>query len=102
MTIRNVQVLPGKYPGEAFLLTVDFSPVLMPTDRITDSHVTVTVVDGVDPSPDAVCDGASTFSRLTVSQRVAAGQSGCVYRLAFTALTLQGETHMVVVDLPLI
>jgi hypothetical protein len=102
VTTRTPKRLNEKYAAESYLLTVDYSPALLGTDRLDAVDVSIECIEGDDSFSELVLPDESTFNRLTASQRVAAGQAGCTYRITFNAQTLYGETHLVVVDLPVI
>lgn len=96
---RSPKASIEKYQAEEFLVTADFSPALLPQDRIVSAEVTSAVVSGNPLNPLGVLAGDPGFTRLTATQKVVSGQPGTVYLISFIVTTFKGETHVFAFDL---
>lgn len=66
--------------------TVDFLSVLPNGVTIASASVAATVFSGNDPDPSAIVSGAVSISGTQVTQVIAAGVSGTIYQLVYTAV----------------
>lgn len=81
-----------KRASESEIFTVDFAPLLAPGETISSPSWTVTVVDGQDPSVNAMISGAASISGTTVSQLIRSGVPGQRYAPVCTVQTSLGQT----------
>lgn len=86
--------------GENELFTFDYSLVLQSGESITSATSNVIVMNGTDPSPNAILSGTPVVSGAQVSQRITGGISEVTYRLEVTAVTSTGNTYIAVGDIP--
>lgn len=85
-----------KDPRERFAVEFDFSAELA---AVAIADVTVELLSGDDPDPDALLDGAAQAVGQTVRQRVQGGVDRCKYLLTATASD-GTETYVLVAVLP--
>jgi hypothetical protein len=81
-----------KRATETEVFTVDFAPLLAVGETIASAVWTSTVVDGIDPTPNATISGVSTISGTNVSNKITAGIPGVRYAPICTAQTSMGQT----------
>lgn len=97
-----VQRFSPKDPVEVILVTFDYSDVLGITgETITSTAWSISVYDGVDPSPQTMLSGSGTFNNTSASNYIQGGVDGVTYLLSCVATTNSGETlklsaHMLV------
>jgi hypothetical protein len=92
--------LDTKDPAERKVITFDFANQLEPGVAIASTTLQVEVVQGTDPSPAALLEGAASLRPAEVLQRVAGGVSGAVYQLRCLATDASGLVHLVTTLLP--
>lgn len=87
--------------GESELFTFDYSLVLEPGEIITSASSNVIVMNGSDPTPNAILVGSPGIVGAKVSQRITGGVNETTYRLEMTANTSLGNIYIAVGDLPI-
>jgi hypothetical protein len=80
-----------KRATETEIFAVDFAPLLAVGETIQSAVWTSTVVDGIDPTPNATISGVATISGTKVSNKIAAGIPGVRYAPICTAQTSLGQ-----------
>ena len=93
-----MQLFPVKDPGESVVLSFDMSADLPTGVTLTGvPNVTVSVLEGTDPSPSSILNGGSSLdSSLTmVLQPVFGGVSGTLYEVKATCNTTQSTIVLV-------
>ncbi len=94
-TLQPIQQDP-QYNTESLVRGMDFSSRLdLTSDTLTGSPtVTVSVLQGTDPSPQSILVGSPSISTnsMQVLQRVSGGVPGTAYILSFKCGTAQGNT----------
>ena len=88
-----------KITNESELFSFDFSQVLQTNENIISATCVVILMNGIDPTPQAILSGSTVISTPKVSQRVIAGLNEVTYRLEMTAVTNQGNTYTAVGDI---
>jgi choline dehydrogenase-like flavoprotein len=88
-----------KDPNEAVTYGVDFTN-LLGSATISATTRYLTVYQGTDATSASVLSGASASSGAVVTQRLAYGVDGCVYRVVFQVLTSAGDTLLEATYLP--
>lgn len=81
--------------GEDDTFTVDFAPLLKPNETINSPVWANVVIEGSDPSPNSMIEGAASISGTTVSQMITAktaGVPGVRYAPKCTVQTSLGRT----------
>jgi hypothetical protein len=92
--------LPTKDPAERKVVTFEFANQLEPGIAIASTTLQVAVVQGTDPNPAALLEGAPSLRPDEVLHRVAGGVSGAVYQLRCLATDASGLVHLVSTLLP--
>lgn len=87
--------------GESELFTFDYSLVLIDGESIVDATSQAIVMNGTDPSPNAILIGTPSINGNKVSQRVSGGVNETTYRLEMTATTNFGNVYVACGDLPI-
>lgn len=87
-----MQNFDPKKPGETLNVGFDFADVLAPEETLVSATLTVSVLRGVDPSPnDMLKDGPIIIGTL-VSQFIRGGLDGVTYLISCTAITSDPQT----------
>lgn len=82
----------SKRPAEKVWSTFRFGKGLAPGETVTSVVVGVALVQGVDPTPAAVLDGAAVLLQgARVMQRLQGGVDGASYRIRIDATTSAGQ-----------
>lgn len=81
-----------KRAAETEIFAVDFAPLLAVSETIQSAVWTSTVVDGIDPSPNATISGVASISGTKVSGKITAGIPGVRYAPICTVQTSLGQT----------
>jgi hypothetical protein len=89
-----------KVTNESEIFSFDYSLVLDPAETIDSASCAVIVMNGTDPNPTAILDGAAVISGGKVLQRVYQGISEVTYRLVMTANTSYSNIYDAIGDLP--
>jgi hypothetical protein len=90
---------PAKRPDEREYFAFDFAPILTTGESVVSATWTVTVVDGVDPDPNAMVSGNNTIQGSIVSRLIIGGVAGVTYRLHCLAHTNIGQRLEICEDL---
>ena len=83
---RLPHILAPKDPAASLVLDFDFAGELQAVDS---AALSVTLVNGPDPAPWTIMDGAKTLSGAIVSQRISGGLDKCNYKI--NAVARQGS-----------
>lgn len=94
--------LTPKQPTETRSVVFDFISSLGVAETISTQSVTATVWSGVDASPASVVSGAATATGTQVTQKLAGGVSGVIYKLVCTITTSLGQTLTQTAYLPIL
>lgn len=89
-----MQTFDAKDPTESWPLTFNMAPDLAAGETLVGTpSVTVTVLQGPDPSPQAILAGAAAFDQTNtmVIQPVSGGLNGCDYQIVVTCPTSNNE-----------
>ena len=85
--------LPPKLLGETITVEFNFTDVMLWGETLDSSTVSVSVVSGLDPSPQLLLSGSSEIAGNTVSQTITEGRPGVVYALVATANCSGGTSY---------
>ena len=83
---------PPKLPGEVKKLVFDFISNLAVGETISTKSVAAYVWSGVDGTPGSLISGSATASGTKVTQSVAGGIAGVIYKLVCTITTSLSQT----------
>ena len=90
-------MLDAKDPSETVTVTFDYSSRFAQVDSAT---ITVELVSGTDPNPEAIISGSPVIQKSYVYQNFTAGVNGCTYRLKCLALMPDGQQILIVTQIP--
>lgn len=85
--------LPAKLLSETITVKFDFTDVMLWGETLDSGAVSVSVVSGLDPSPQALLNGSAEVAGRTVSQSITQGRPGVVYALTATADCSGGTSY---------
>jgi hypothetical protein len=91
---------PAKTPGEKVTARFDFTKDLDDGDAIESIEFVVTVLAGVDASPQNILDGLPVLKGARVFQRLQGGLADCSYLVECRASTAQGNLLILARVLP--
>lgn len=85
--------LPAKLLGETITVEFDFTDVMLWGETLDSGAITVSVVSGLDPSPQVLLNGSAELAGRTISQSITQGRPGVVYALTATADCSGGTSY---------
>jgi hypothetical protein len=80
-----------KRAREKDVFTVDFGPLLLPNETISQAPWSIAPVDGADPAAATMILGTETIDGALVSQLIGGGVPGLMYAPICTAMTSEGR-----------
>jgi hypothetical protein len=101
LPLGNTMSIGPKDPSEVIIATLDFTQELG-LETISSATVTVSLLNGADPTPSAILNGAANISGLTVRQSIRNGVSGCVYEIRAAITTSGNRTLVGTTTLPMV
>lgn len=88
--------LPAKLAGTTRDVKFDFSSLLASGETISTQSVTATVYSGTDASPSDLISGDASASGAIVTQSLAGGTAGVIYKLVCEITTSDSQTLQLV------
>lgn len=88
-----MQAFPDKAPGEAKILTFDFTNEVADGATLSGPTIAKSLIAGSDTGAATLTVGAASVSGALVSALVSAGTDGNTYKLLATVSASNGETH---------
>lgn len=98
----SMTLLPAKTSTTTQKVVFDFISQLAVGETISSQAVVATVWSGVDANPSAVVSGAATASGTKVTQTVAGGVAGTIYKLVCTIGTNASQSLQIIAYLAVV
>lgn len=83
-----------KKVGERISVGIDFVRLLKGGEIIASATASLSVLDGTDPTPAALLDGAAAIDGTTVWQVLQGGVADTYYTIEFTVVTTAPHTYI--------